>query len=1075
MPEFVHLHQHTHHSMLDGASKASDAVTEIVRQGGKGLAITDHGNMFGAVDFYQECKKQGINPILGIEAYAAKAGVDERPSTSKKVGEGDEGGNTARGKAYYHQLLLARNYEGFQNLMKLSSRAYTEGFYYKPRLDLAMLEDHSKGLIATTSCLGGVPLQLIMAGKDREAMNYVAGLKDIMEPGHLFVELQDHGILEQKETNPTLIQIARKLDLPLVATNDSHYVHAHDHETHDALLCIQTRAKISDTDRFKFQGQDFYLKTADEMARVFDGLPEALSNTMLINDMVDIELPTQISGLPHFPLPEGFIDERDYLTHLVKLGANKRYAGTDVDFDAVVDRIEYELGVICEMGFASYFLINWDLIREAHARDILVSWGRGSASGSIVGYCLNITKVDPIRHDLIFERFLNPSRVSMPDIDSDFQADRRDEMIQYLKDTYGIDHVAQAITFGVIRSKAALKDSTRVQGYDYTDGEKLSKAFPDPLFGRQAPIGAVLREVPGLEWAYESGQDFRALAGSTPAMSAIVKLAQGIEGTIRSESVHPSAVMVSDRPLTEVCPTMQKPNGPLVTQWEQDTLEALGLLKLDILALKNLDILKRCMDSLELAGIEIPDIYESNPQFKDEATYRLLAAGKSIGVFQLESPAMRALLRKMVPGSIEDISATIALYRPGPMSQDYHNIFADRKNGRVPIVSIHERLEPLLKDTYQLPIYQEQVMAISREAAQFDMVEADNMRKAMGKKDQGLLDSFREKFVQGCIDNDYTEEFSNRLFDGLEDYASYAFNASHSMGYAYLSYWTAYFKANHTGFYMAALMDYAADLDGLKPLLAETQSLGVKIMPPTVQSKMNSFTFDPEVNGIHFPLSSIKGVGKIGDIISEGAPYDDVWDFAARVAINASAFQAVARSGGFDSLTDETRETLIFNQDTILTHGRSKIKDNKVGAMSLFGDEEFYPELEQNPEPEDEAVTLNHEKDYIGVFLSGHPVDGFEGISEMFISEINEHEFDGSYIVAAYLDKATAFRTKKGKMMAKLTLEDRSGSLEAVLFPNSYKIFEADLKDKQVYDFTLKVSHRQGEVTISVDSMTQLD
>ena len=1071
--EFVHLHQHTHYSLLDGHAKVSPAVQSAVDDGQKGLAITDHGNLYGAPSFYKECKQQGVNPIVGMEAYSAKTTVDEKPSRSKKKQADGEDNDSVDGKAYYHQLLFAKDYAGLQSLTKLSSRSFNEGWHYKPRIDLAMLQDHSEGLMATSSCLGGVVLQEIMNGRPRDAMNYASAMKDIFGEDY-YIEVQNHGIQEQYDTNPVLLQIAKRLDIKAIATNDSHYVHQEDSHFHDALLCVQTKSKIADTKRFRFHGDQFWLKTADEMAEAFPDNPEVLANTLEINEKANLIMPGKVSGLPHFPVPDRYQNEEEYLRALARGGAKKRYANSTISGEKVSARLEYELDVICEMGFESYFLIYWDLIKWAHSQGILVGFGRGSAAGCLVAYCLNITKIDPIdRHELIFERFLNPSRVSMPDIDTDFESARRPEIIEYLKNKYGDDRVMQAITFDYIRAKAAIRNSARVQDYGYMEGEVLNKAFPPALFGRAATIEEVMNQDAGNQHAYDAGKDFRALVNSSETNQKILGVARGMEGTVSVDSIHPSAVIMSDKRLDDVSPTQRKKNGPLVSQWEQDVLEDLGLLKLDILGLKNLDILGRCMAAVKADGLDCPDIYDTGNELDDEATYQLLAAGNTVGVFQLESPNMRALLKRLIPSNIDDISATVALYRPGPMSMDYHNIFADRKNERVPVTSLHSELDELLAKTYQLPVYQEQVMFISQKVAGFSLAEADNLRKAMGKKDKKLLDSFKEGFLAGAAANGFDDEFSRSLFESLEEYASYAFNESHSVSYSYLSYWTASFKANFTGQFMAALMDFASDQKALQPLLAECKRMGISILTPSIQSKFNNFTYNSENNGIHFPLSSIKEVGSRGDEIADRAPYDSISDFTSRVALNVNQFQAIAYAGGFDLISDLNRETLVGNADTFVKHGRTKIKDEESGVMSLF-EQDLEPTVTYFEEA-DEAELPNKEKEYLGMFLSGHPVSGFESISELYIADIVENEYLGTFTVAVYLSSVEKFTTRKGREMAKAFVEDTTGSMEVVIFPDTYANLRDHLEAGRVYDMTLKVSARNGDTTFSVDFMDVLD
>ncbi len=730
---FVHLHQHTEYSMLDGAARIGDVVTSAVKDGQPAMGITDHGNMYGVLDFYKECRNQGVKPIIGSELYMAHERRDER--LQLRGARMDDSGGEAEGgkKPYYHLTTLVENATGYKNLIQLSSRAFMEGYYRKPKVDWEILAEHSEGLIVTTGCLGGHVLQAMMNQGYEAACERAGRLLDIFGRDHLFVELQDHGIPEQHRTNPELIRLAKRLQLPLLATNDSHYVHQHDAVAHDALLCVQTGSLMSDPDRFRFHGDHHYLKTAQEMRHLFREVESACDNSLWIAERCELEIEFGKPLLPNFPLPEGFEDDAAYLEHLTFEGARERW-GQDLPPEAV-DRLAYELKVIGDMGFSSYFLIVWDLIRHARDAGIRVGPGRGSAAGCAVAYTLQITDLDPIKYDLLFERFLNPSRISMPDIDMDFDSRYRDEMIRYAAERYGRDRVAQIVTFSTIKARAAVRDAARVLGKPYIVGDKVAKAMPPLVMGRDTPLYACLDEHPKFVDGYKMAADIRQMYAEDPDAREVIEVARGLEGLRRQDGIHAAAVVITKDPLTDYLPIQRKPEAgkdpeesPVVTQYEMHGVEELGLLKMDFLGLRNLDVIS---DTLELIratrGVEV-DI--DNVPLDDQPTYDLLARGDSIGVFQLESTPMRALMRSLAPTEFEDVAALVALYRPGPMAANMHNDYADRKNGRKPVEYLHPDAQEVLGDTYALMVYQESMMRIAQKFAGYSLAEADNLRKA---------------------------------------------------------------------------------------------------------------------------------------------------------------------------------------------------------------------------------------------------------------------------------------------------------------------------------------------------------
>ncbi len=725
---FTHLHTHTEFSMLDGAARITDLVDAAVADGQPALGITDHGNLYGVLDFYEACRERGITPIIGTEAYMAGESRFERPVRRGRVD--DTGGDAEGGKLYYHLTLLAESNAGYANLLKLSSAAFLEGYYYKPRADWELLEQYHEGLIATSGCLGGVVLQSLLAGDDAGALAKAARLQEIFGRDSFFVELQDHGLDDQRLTNPKLVDIARRIGAPLLATNDSHYTHRGDAEAHDALLCVQTGALLSDANRFRFQGTEHYLKSAAEMRHLFREVEEACDNTLLIAERAHVEIEFGRPALPEFEVPSRITgatyEDRAsaYLRELTYEGAVRRY-GEDPPAE-VRERLDFELGVISSMGFPAYFLVVWDLIRFARESGIRVGPGRGSAAGCCVAYCLGIVDLDPIKYDLLFERFLNPGRKQMPDIDMDFDERYRSDVIRYAAERYGQDHVAQIVTFSTIKARAAVRDAARVLGFDYSVGDRVAKAMPPLVMGRDTPLAACFERIPGHEDGYAASSELRRMCEEEDAVRKTVEVARGLEGLRRQDGIHAAAVVITKDPLVEYVPIQRKPDGqgriedaPIVTQYEMHGVEALGLLKMDFLGLRNLSVLERTCDLVELRTGDRPDL--DNLALDDPEVFAMLSRGDSIGVFQLEGGPMRALMRRLAPSSFDDVAALVALYRPGPMAHNMHNHYADRKNGREPIHYQHPDLEPVLQDTYGLMIYQESVMRVAQRMAGYSL------------------------------------------------------------------------------------------------------------------------------------------------------------------------------------------------------------------------------------------------------------------------------------------------------------------------------------------------------------------
>jgi DNA polymerase-3 subunit alpha len=1080
---FTHLHVHTEYSMLDGAARLPDLVAKAVEDGQPAIGITDHGNMYGTLEFYKECNEQGIKPIIGTEAYMAHDHRSERPTRRGRVD--DSGGETEGGKKlYYHLTLLAENQVGYHNLIQLASRAFMEGYYYKPRIDWELLEKFSGGVIATTGCLGGHVLQALLNGDEQGATEKAARLQDIFGRDNLFIELQDQGLPAQRETNPKLIEIAKRIGAPLLATNDSHYTHQEDHASHEALLCVQTGALLSDPKRFKFEGTEHYLKTADEMRYVFREVPQACDNTLWVAERAELELEFGSPLLPNFPLPEGFEDDADYLRHLTWEGAKQRW-GTDLPSDAV-DRLNFELNTICTMGFASYFLITWDLIKHARDNEIRVGPGRGSAAGCAVAYCLRITDLDPIRYDLLFERFLNPSRVSMPDIDMDFDSRYRDEMIRYAAERYGRDHVAQIITFGTIKARNAVRDAARVLGFPYGLGDKIAKAMPPLVMGRDTPLRYCFEQAEKYADGYKAAADLRAMYDTDDDVKQVVDVAKGLEGLKRSDGIHAAAVVITKDPVTEYLPIQRKPESgqppeeaPVVTQYEMHGVEDLGLLKMDFLGLRNLDVITDAVEMIR-AGDD-PDFLIEDIPLDDSLTFELLSRGDTMGVFQLESPPMRQLLKAMAPSSFEDVAALIALYRPGPMSANMHYDYADRKNARKPVEYFHDDAEEVLSDTFGLMIYQESVMRVAQKFAGYSLAEADNLRKACGKKVRELMAKERDAFETGVENTGYGRALGEELFDIIEKFADYAFAKSHSFGYGLVTYQTAYLKAHYPVEYLACLLtSVKSNLDKAATYLADCRSMGIKVLPPDVNRSMTNFgalepTAVPEgvtlavgsPGAITFGLSAVRNVGEgLVELLlterDENGVFTSFHDFVERVpepVLNKRTIESLIKGGGFDSLGHPRRGLLTTFEHIIDTTVRRR-REREQGVMSLFGDwddgaagqgDGIDPDSgdgsgfdERTPIPDltfDKTEQLRFEKEMLGLYVSDHPLFGVEAALrrkvENNLLELQTMDDGAQVVVGGVITNLTRKFTRKGDQMAVFVLEDLDASIEVTVFPRT--------------------------------------
>ena len=1092
---FSHLHVHTEYSILDGASRVGDLVTAAAADGQPALGITDHGNMYGVIDFYRACRGEGIKPVIGTEAYMAHENRRERPSRRGKLD--DSGGSTEGGeKLYYHLTLLAENNTGYKNLIQLSSRAFLEGYYYKPRLDWDLLAEHSEGLIASTGCLGGHVLQALLRNDYDDAVAKAARLQDIFGKDSLFVEIQDHGIPEQRRTNPDLLRLARHIDAPLLATNDSHYTNRADAEAHDALLCVQTGSLVSDTDRLKFEGNEHYLKTAAEMRQLFSEVSAACDNTLWIAERADVEIEFGNPQLPDFPIPDNYDNADDYLRALTLEGAEARW-GSPLS-DQVADRLAYELKVISDMGFSSYFLITWDLIRYARERGIRVGPGRGSAAGCAVAYCLRITDLDPIRYDLLFERFLNPSRVSMPDIDMDFDSRFRDEIIRYASQKYGQDHVAQIITFSTIKARAAVRDSARVLNFPYSLGDKLAKAMPPLVLGRDTPLWACLEKSEDHADGYTAAAELREMCGKDEDARKVVDVARGLEGLRRQDSIHAAAVVITKEPLTQHLPIQRKASpgqtleeAPIVTQYEMHAVEDLGLLKMDFLGLRNLDVVEDAIGLIEQSrGVRV-DI--DNVALDDRATYELLARGDTIGVFQLEGGPMRSLIRSLKPTCFDDVAALVALYRPGPMAANMHNDYADRKNGRKPVQVFHEDAADILADTYGLMIYQESVMRVAQRFAGYSLAEADNLRKACGKKDRKLMAKERDSFEEGCEKSGYGKELGTQLFDIIEQFADYAFNKSHSYGYGLIAYQGAYLKAQYPVEYMAALLtSVKSKLEKAAVYLAECRQMAIKVALPDVNLSESDFAAIASPEGeqcISFGLSAIRHMGTgtaqmILDERRENGPFADFYDFCQRVdpmVLNKGVVEALIKAGCFDSM-GHRRQGLLNVSETIVRRCIQQQRERSQGIMSLFGEgsEENFEERIEIPEVEFEKTRrLAAEKEMLGLYVSDHPIMGMEGVlsrkTTHRIDQLAEVEEGTSVKVGGVVSNLRKRWTRKGDQMASCDLEDMYGSMEVTLFPRSMEEHGHKLEDDLVVVVEGRLDRRDDEPNLICFGVEPID
>ena len=1080
---FVHLHVHTEYSMLDGAAKISELVAEVARQEMPAIAMTDHGNVFGAFEFHKSAKSAGVKPIIGIEAYVApESRFDKRRVKWAEGGQDDVSG----GGAYTHMTLLAENNQGLSNLFKLSSLASLEGFYYKPRVDRELLSKYSKGIIATTGCAGGEIQTRLRMGAYKEAIKAASEFRDIFGPENFYLEIMDHSIEIEQRAFADLIKLGKELNLPQLATNDLHYTHHDDAAAHEVLLCIQSGSTMADPKRFKFENSEFYLKSPAQMREIFKDFKQACDNTLLIAERCETTMREGENLLPQFPVPAGQ-SEDSWLIKLANDGlATKMGNSIPTEYQ---DRLNFELEVMIKMGFPGYFLVVADLCDHARKVGIRVGPGRGSAAGSLVSYSLGITGLDPIKFGLLFERFLNPERISMPDIDLDFDERRRSEMIQYATTKYGDDRVAQIITYGTIKSKQAIKDSTRVLGYPYALGERLTKSLPPSVMGKDISLSGIFNMD---NERYGEASEFRNLYESDPDSKKIVDTALGIEGLKRQWGVHAAGVILSKEPLLDVIPIHRRDaDGAIITQFDMGACEATGLLKMDFLGLRNLSVLDDCLINIE-KNLGKKVVLESLP-LSDKKTFELLSRGDTLGVFQLDSAPIRSLLRSMAPDSFEDIAAVIALYRPGPMGEDSHNKYADYKNGRKAPIGIHPELDmplnEILKDTYGLIVYQEQVLAIARKVAGFTLGRADLLRKAMGKKDKKILDKEIVHFEDGMKANGFSEDAVEKLWQTLIPFSDYAFNRSHSAGYGLLSFWTAYLKANYPSEYMAALLTSVRDDKDKSALyLNECRRMGIKVLPPDVNESDSEYT--PIGSDIRFGLTAIRNIGEnvVASIINNRkakSRYDSFGDFLTKVdaiVCNKKSIESLIKAGAFDSLNHSRRGLMMVFLEALDAVSETK-RAESIGQFDLFGATNSTSVsglvLDIPDTKWEKMMLLGYEREMLGLYVSDHPLLGVEhilrSVSDFSISQISEVSHDQIITIGGLITQIQRKVSKQGTPWAIVTVEDLDGAIDVLFFSNAYANHGVNLVEDRIVAIRGRVDKREEQPRISALDLTLPD
>ncbi|NPV69295.1 MAG: DNA polymerase III subunit alpha [Firmicutes bacterium] len=1045
---FAHLHSHTVYSLLDGHSRIDDLARKAVEMGMPAIAITDHGVMYGVIEFYKVCREYGIKPVIGCEVYEARrTRFDKQPKLDEDP---------------YHLVLLAETDEGYHNLVKVVSAAHLEGFYYKPRVDLDLLRQHSRGLIAMSACLAGSIPQAILNGDYGEALKRTLTYRDIFGERNFYLELQDNGLDEQKRANRALLDIAAETRTPIVATNDSHYTNRGDARAHDILLCIQTNKLVSDPQRLRFGSEEFYFKTQQEMYDVFSFAPEALRNTLEIAERCNVTFEFGKTNLPEFKCPPGF-NESTYLRSLCEERLHLRYPNP---FQDVRDRLEYELKVINDMGYPGYFLIVSDFVQYAKSRNIPVGPGRGSAAGSLVAYVLGITDIDPLRYGLLFERFLNPERVTLPDMDIDFCFERRGEVIEYVTQKYGSQCVAQIITFGTMAARAVIRDVARALEVSYADADRLAKAVPAHL---GITLDKALETAPDLKKMYNENEKFR----------DVIDVGRALEGMPRHASVHAAGVVITGKNLVEFVPVQRASEGGVVTQFTMDLLEELGLLKMDFLGLRTLTVLDHTLKSIQrLRGLDI-DI--NNIPLDDPAPYEMLSRGETLGIFQLESDWVRDFLIKLKPSRFEDIIASVALCRPGPM--EHIPEFIASRTGKPKY--LHPRMEPILQETHGVMVYQEQIMQVASAMAGFSLAEADILRRAVGKKKKELLDKMEQSFVSGCVSHGVAKRVASEVYDLIMKFANYGFNKAHAAAYGFIAYQTAYLKANYPAEFMAALLtSVAGQSEKVSQYIDECRRLGIRVLPPDINESLADFTVTKD--GIRFGLNAVKNVGEaaIASIISardEGGLFRSLADFCSRVdsrALNKRVLESLIKSGSMGSLG--RRAQLMAALEGTLSRSSRSAKGSSGSQMSLLSGVpvqaagESLPDVPEYPRNE----LLRMEKDLLGLYISGNPLKECErqlrNMCSCTCQRLSGVANDERVTIGGLITAAKKITTKNGGMMAFVTLEDLTGSTEVVVFPRVFGKVSQDIQVDTIVLVTGRVQIQDEQVKVIAESVSPL-
>ncbi|MDX2377183.1 DNA polymerase III subunit alpha [Microbacterium sp. LRZ72] len=1077
---FVHLHAHSEYSMLDGAARIGSLVDEAVNQRMPAVAVTDHGNTFAAFEFYKAAKSAGVNPIVGLEAYVTP-GTHRSDRSRVRWGSPDQSDDDVSGSgAYTHMTLLSETTQGMHNLFRLASRSSLEGYYFKPRMDRELLQTYSAGLIATTGCPSGEVQTRLRLGQYDAAKAAAAEFRDIFGKDNYFVEIMDHGLSIERRVIGDLLRISQELDIPLVGTNDLHYTHQHDAKSHSALLCVQSGTTLDDPKRFQFNGDGYYLKSAAEMRHLFRDHPEACDNTLLIAERCHVEFDTSANYMPRFPVPDGE-NEESWFVKEIERGLQVRYAGSVPD--DVRRQAEYETGVIVQMGFPGYFLVVADFINWAKKNGIRVGPGRGSGAGSMVAYAMGITDLDPLKHGLIFERFLNPDRVSMPDFDVDFDDRRRGEVIQYVTEKYGDERVAQIVTYGTIKAKQALKDASRVLGFPFGMGEKLTKAMPPAVMGKDMPLtGMFDSQHP----RYKEASEFRTLIETDPESKTVFDTAVGLENLKRQWGVHAAGVIMSSDPLIDIIPLMRREqDGQIVTQFDYPSCEELGLIKMDFLGLRNLTIINDALDNIE-TNRGSPLILE-DLTLDDAPSYELLARGDTLGVFQLDGGPMRSLLRLMKPDNFEDISAVLALYRPGPMGVNSHINYAMRKNGQQEIEPIHPELaEPLadiLDTTYGLIVYQEQVMAVAQRVAGYTLGQADLLRRAMGKKKKSELDKQQEIFFGGMTERGYSDAAQQTLWKVLESFADYAFNKAHTAAYGLVSYWTAYLKAHYPAEYMAALLTSVGDSkDKLAIYLNECRRMGIKVLPPDVSESIRYFAAIGE--DIRFGLGAVRNVGAnvVAAIVAsrEDGPFTSFHDFLQRVPLpvaNKRTIESLIKAGAFDTMGDTRRALLEIHEDAteqvVLDKRREANGEVGFDFDSLWDEPQANMKVPDRPEWT-KKDKLAFEREMLGLYVSDHPLAGLEvALAKHASLSINslltaEDLADGDQVTVAGLVTSVQHRVAKtsGNPYGMITVEDFDGEVTVMFMGKTYQEYQSMLVADSILVVRGRISRRDDGLNL---------